>query len=157
MNGTNQHPSAPMFVFNYRHIHLNKIAIKFWLTGKLAIRYETNFNILFPKIAVCEITSLSLSELCITFEQFNFLTDSGNITILVLNNVIVKDMSGSNAPLENILERLPNLSQLRISVNANSFVSYQHKKIPSNMKRVTLSSIKENFNLEECFKFIQVN
>uniref|UniRef100_A0A914P736 Uncharacterized protein n=1 Tax=Panagrolaimus davidi TaxID=227884 RepID=A0A914P736_9BILA len=117
MNGRNQHPSLPMFEYNYGNVHLNKIAIKFWLTGKLAIRFETNFNILFPKIAVCDITSLSLSELCITFEQFNFLTDSGNITTLDLNNAIVKDMNGSNAPLENILDRLPNLCQLTMYVN----------------------------------------
>uniref|UniRef100_A0A914P976 Uncharacterized protein n=1 Tax=Panagrolaimus davidi TaxID=227884 RepID=A0A914P976_9BILA len=117
MNGTNEHPSAPTFKFNYRNIHLNKIAIKFWLTGKLAIRTETNFNTLFPKIAVCEIKSLSLLDLCITFEHFNFLTDSGNITTLYLFNAIIKNLNGSNVPLEDILEGLPNLCELQMYVN----------------------------------------
>uniref|UniRef100_A0A914PBN0 Uncharacterized protein n=1 Tax=Panagrolaimus davidi TaxID=227884 RepID=A0A914PBN0_9BILA len=66
-------------------------------------------------------------------------------------------MDDNCVPLEDILEVVPNIKQLDIDTNANSFVSHQNavQKVPSSLKKIYLLHIEKDFNFEECFKFIQ--
>uniref|UniRef100_A0AC34FPR1 Uncharacterized protein n=1 Tax=Panagrolaimus sp. ES5 TaxID=591445 RepID=A0AC34FPR1_9BILA len=79
-----------------------------WIIDSLRL---TKFDIL-PKITVCELYSLVLAEVDMSFKEFKFLTAPGKVSELYLTDSVIRDdKNGDVLSFEAIFECLPNINR----------------------------------------------
>uniref|UniRef100_A0A914QIY8 F-box domain-containing protein n=1 Tax=Panagrolaimus davidi TaxID=227884 RepID=A0A914QIY8_9BILA len=87
-----------------------KINKNLWITDILAINGQANiFSSVFPKIAVCEVRKLSFSSQKLSFDEFKFLTCSGNVKYLDIKKTFINHKNGDPVYIDSILKCVPNV------------------------------------------------
>uniref|UniRef100_A0A914Q472 F-box domain-containing protein n=1 Tax=Panagrolaimus davidi TaxID=227884 RepID=A0A914Q472_9BILA len=87
-----------------------KINNNLWITDVLAINGRANFfSSVFPKIAVCEARKLSFCDRKLSFDEFKFLTCSGNVKYLNIEETFINHENGDAVYIDSILKCVPNV------------------------------------------------
>uniref|UniRef100_A0AC35FY74 Uncharacterized protein n=1 Tax=Panagrolaimus sp. PS1159 TaxID=55785 RepID=A0AC35FY74_9BILA len=83
-----------------------------WIVKEIRLYREFNFTALFEKIVVCDAKYLIFHDCSptISYNQFKYLTASGNVEDLLLCGSVVRyEENGEAVPFEAILECLPKI------------------------------------------------
>uniref|UniRef100_A0A914PZ25 F-box domain-containing protein n=1 Tax=Panagrolaimus davidi TaxID=227884 RepID=A0A914PZ25_9BILA len=87
-----------------------KINKKLWITDILAISGQANiFSSIFPKIALCDVYKLSIYGQKLSFDEFKFLTCSGNVKHLDITKTFINHENGDPVFIDSILKCVPNV------------------------------------------------
>uniref|UniRef100_A0AC35FHQ6 Uncharacterized protein n=1 Tax=Panagrolaimus sp. PS1159 TaxID=55785 RepID=A0AC35FHQ6_9BILA len=87
-----------------------KINKKLWITDILGISGQANiFSSIFPKIAVCDVQILAFSGQKLSFDEFKFLTCSGNVKHLNIGETFIIHENGDPVYIDSILKCVPNV------------------------------------------------
>uniref|UniRef100_A0AC35ET35 F-box domain-containing protein n=1 Tax=Panagrolaimus sp. PS1159 TaxID=55785 RepID=A0AC35ET35_9BILA len=87
-----------------------KINKKLWITHSLSISGQ--ISSIFPKIAVCDFQKLSISDQKLSFDEFKFLTCSGNVKYLGITKTLISYENGDPVYIDSILKCVPNVEIL---------------------------------------------
>uniref|UniRef100_A0A914QE22 CHK kinase-like domain-containing protein n=1 Tax=Panagrolaimus davidi TaxID=227884 RepID=A0A914QE22_9BILA len=87
-----------------------KINKNLWITDVLAINGQANiFSSVFSKIAVCDVHKLSFCDQKLSFDEFKFLTCSGNVKYLDITKTFINHENGDSVYIDSILKCVPNV------------------------------------------------
>ena len=93
---------------------LQNCSFKFWISNSLSafiLDTPDRISSLFPRVYRFDLESLYLSNVSITFDEFNCLSASNTLIELEFYNVVMKQADGSLVDLVQILERIPRIQR----------------------------------------------
>uniref|UniRef100_A0A914QSA1 FBD domain-containing protein n=1 Tax=Panagrolaimus davidi TaxID=227884 RepID=A0A914QSA1_9BILA len=109
-----------------------------------------------PKIVVCDVKKLELHGQDLSLKEYEFLTASGMIEDFIFPSTLIKEENGKNVYMETILECLPNVKSVLLSVQIPSFssVAKAEKICLQKLEKFVLRSVPHDFNFEAMLVFM---
>uniref|UniRef100_A0A914PUP5 Uncharacterized protein n=1 Tax=Panagrolaimus davidi TaxID=227884 RepID=A0A914PUP5_9BILA len=136
--------------YPYIEYKFNELPSNLGISRKLSVWDGIALPKLISKIIVCDIKSLCLRTPRISYTAFKFLTASGKIKELELNQTIVTLKNGNVVPYEILLQHTPNLRVLKITYDPQKRLSKKlvDKICESNLENLELGSLTGDFKFE---------
>ena len=149
----------------FKRFEIENFKEKLWIYQDLNVFRMLNTLLassIIPRIYRCDLTSLTLSDQTLSFNEFQKLTSSGSLVSLYLKKTSMKNDGGTIVPIETLIEVLPNLEafeyhnvsiaegglQTITSETAANLNALPHFPQISNY---TMGAIPESFNFEAFF------
>uniref|UniRef100_A0AC35F5Y5 DUF38 domain-containing protein n=1 Tax=Panagrolaimus sp. PS1159 TaxID=55785 RepID=A0AC35F5Y5_9BILA len=133
---------------------------KLWITENI-ILLDNIVSRLIPKIVVCDILWLKLYNQKMTYDEFKFLTASGNVEILELCNTDITHKNGDFVDVHTLLGCVPNIFEFFLRnkdsplIHSDSGKAF-YKNNTTNLMRVKLEKI-SFLDFENFKKFMKQN